>query len=114
MVGWSQAEGNVCRFNPLDTTQPLDGAPTCGSNVDGVKAYPSWADGVTETAQTLSNGDYTHIMNDLRASANPIQTANDIANSVWGTGQLAVTCITQTADDPGTFEAWGNKIINGA
>ena len=109
LVGWMQAEGSPCGFNPLDTTQGFAGARNCNSV--GVKIYPSYADGVAATVNTLHNGYYGGILSALHASEVPTATGEAIATSKWGTGKLALECITDAYRSPSTYASWAAKAI---
>lgn len=56
VLSWQQAEGSKASFNPLATTQNMDGA-TCFNADPCVKNYRSREDGIRATLITLS-GDY--------------------------------------------------------
>lgn len=111
LVGWMQAEGSPCRNNPLDTTEDFAGATNCNSV--GVKNYAWLDDGVKATADTLhlNAGGYSAIRSCLAAAADPLETGAAIEHSAWGTGALALECITDARNDPATFAAWGAKTI---
>lgn len=104
-----QAEGNSCQYNPLNTEDSAPGSSNCNSV--GVQDFPSWQEGVQTIAGTLQNGYYNDILADLKASADPSTTGTDIANSPWGTGQLALECIND-AKDSSTFNDWASKVID--
>lgn len=85
LTAWQRAEGGSASFNPLNTTQPLQGASNY--NGVGVRNYPSAQAGLAATKQTLLNGHYNSIVGLLRsgkASADQIGTA--VEQSPWGTG----------------------------
>ena len=86
---WHAAEGggdkNAANFNPLNTTQGARGAGSINSV--GVKSYRNAMQGLTATVQTLLNGHYDHIVQDLRSGrASAAQLGTDVAHSPWGTG----------------------------
>lgn len=82
---WERAEGGSASFNPFNTTQPFAGASNYNSV--GVRNYRSLQDGLKATAQTLLNGHYTKLVQDLRSGkATAAELATDVANSPWGTG----------------------------
>lgn len=87
LVAWMGGEGTTARFNPLATTQPANGATTFNSV--GVKNYPDYSTGVSATVQTLQNGYYPGIVNDLRKGNVPpeqIIQNNQKEFATWGTG----------------------------
>lgn len=64
IIAWAQREGgnwgNSAHFNPLNTTQSLNGSTSMNSV--NVQAFKSWDDGLAATAQTLRNGRYADIL----------------------------------------------------
>lgn len=79
-------EGSHAAYNPMDTTQPYQGATDY--NPTGVRNYPSWKAGVTATVLTLKNGYYTDIVNALSAGNGELaSTLWD--SSPWGTQNVA-------------------------
>jgi len=62
---WFAHEGTTAQNNPMATTQNAAGATQFNSA--GVKNYPSAAEGITATAQTLENGLYPAIVMALRS-----------------------------------------------
>lgn len=107
-----QAEGSPCSYNPLDSTLEEPGATNC--NGVGVKNYESLADGVAATAATLgeSQSGYADIRAGLQAGSDPVSIGTAIADSAWGTGQLALQCIEDAANNPATYAAWAAKPIS--
>ncbi len=86
---WSHAESgsNVMRWNnPLNTTQPYPGATN--ANSVGVKIYPNASAGAQATANTLLNGYYPDIVQNLRSGLPTSQwsTKAQAQVSKWGTG----------------------------
>jgi hypothetical protein len=81
---WELAEGghwnNSARYNPLNTTMNAPGAHSINSV--GVKAYTSWAQGLSATVATLRN--YRGILAALR-SGNYSQFRSAVYSSSWGT-----------------------------
>lgn len=65
LQNWYAHEGTTAQNNPMATTQNASGATSFNSA--GVKNYPTAAEGVTATAQTLENGRYPAIIMALRA-----------------------------------------------
>lgn len=94
MVAWARAEGghnqNSRRYNPLNTTLGMPGATNGGAQGD-IKAYLSYADGVTATVNNLLEPRYANIVAALRASDPPATVANLIGSpspvdgKQWGT-----------------------------
>lgn len=88
---WARAEGGTARFNPLNTTEPWQGATDY--NQDGVKNYPTSADGIAATYLTLVNGHYIGIVNTMRAgraSARWCVERNAAEFDTWGTGSKLI------------------------
>ena len=106
MLGWMQGEGSPCNNNPLDTTQDYSSSTDC--NTFGVKNYGSMDVGVKATVATIQNGYYNDIISDLVNNADPITTANDIANSPWGTHDA----VSATQYCQGNFDACCNAGVN--
>lgn len=98
LVSWMQAEGSEARFNPLATTQDWEGATDFNSV--GVKNYASLGDGVAATARTLNYGadrglyGYKPIRRRLRRNAWAYWTLRAVEVSQWGTGGLALRCLS--------------------
>ena len=88
---WRQSEGGRAAHNPFNTTMKADGATTY--NYAGVKNYTSREQGISATIKTLKLGYYTEIVDCLRRSADPKETAQALKNSPWGTGALALKVI---------------------
>ena len=107
MLGWMQGEGSPCNNNPLDTTQ--DGTSSSDCNSVGVKNFPTMADGVKTTIACLENGYYPDIISDLQNDASPLTTANDIANSPWGTHDA----VSATQYCISNFDACCNTVVPG-
>lgn len=71
VVGWTTAEtatNSGAKFNLLNTTQPITDATDFNSV--HVKNYSSYNEGIQETAITLENGRYPHILNALKTNNN--------------------------------------------
>ncbi len=68
------------------------------------------------TAATLNANErgYSAIRDGLKAGSNPVTIGQAIANSAWGTGQLALECITEAANSPSVFAEWSAKTIPGS
>jgi hypothetical protein len=83
---WIKAEGTSAAFNPLATVRKAPGATDF--NTTGVKNFPSYAQGVETTAQALTNGLYTNVLDALYKGDDPYAVADAIAASPWGSGKL--------------------------
>lgn len=83
---WIKAEGTSASFNPLATVRKAPGATDF--NTTGVKNFVSYSQGVETTAQALTNGLYTNVLNALYKGNDPYAVADAIANSPWGSGSL--------------------------
>jgi hypothetical protein len=83
LAAWMAGEGTQARWNPLATTEPWPGATLFNSA--GVKNYPTRADGIEATLQTLRNGDYPHLLAALHFGASAPATVVSVAVSPWGT-----------------------------
>jgi len=96
IVAWETAEGggfgNLAAYNPLNTTQVLDGSWPI--NYAGVQSYTSYQNGLTATIETLGYSSYVPIIDSFDAGAPPVYTAQAIGDSPWGTpGFLVSECI---------------------
>lgn len=101
-----RAENTKAANNPLATTQPANGASDFNSS--GVKNYPSFQTGVTATIQTLQNGYYNGIVNDLRKgniSPYNIITNNAAEFDKWGTGAGLLSSLSG-GPAPGPVSIW--------
>ena len=93
LVAWQRAEGIAGTFNPLNTTQEMDGATDFNSV--GVKNYRTFLQGVEATAKTLNYGadrglyGYRAIRKRLRGNSFAWLTLRAVERSAWGTGGLA-------------------------
>lgn len=91
---WEGAEGgawnNDAAANPLNTTQPEPG--DWSINSVGVKAYPSWSEGLRANATAITNGLYGGILSALRAGNNAQAVADAVASSPWGTAPFEAAC----------------------
>jgi hypothetical protein len=83
MVAWQSAEGTMATWNPLATTYQMPGATEFNSV--GVKNYTSLAQGIQAIILTLGSPNYGYpsVVSDLRASADPVVTAEAINASGW-------------------------------
>lgn len=88
---WQRAEGGRASNNPLNTTEPMNGATDYNSA--GVKNYPTPVCGISATALTLILAPYHHLWVDLQAgtfTARELVTRNEEAFNTWGTGAANV------------------------
>lgn len=103
VVAWEASEGTQATWNPLATTKDMPGATTFNSH--GVKNYRSKEQGIEATILTLRlpNRGYEPIVARLRASAEPIGTAEAIRDSRWcagcAGGQYVVGIIAAVEED---------------
>lgn len=86
LYAWRQAEGGKAAFNPFNTTQKAEGATNYNSV--GVKNYTSAEQGVAATVKTITNGKYESIINSLKMDKPPMETAEALVASPWGTSGL--------------------------
>lgn len=86
LYAWRQAEGGKAAFNPFNTTQKAEGATNYNSV--GVKNYTSAKQGVAATVKTITNGRYESIINSLKMDRPPMETAEALVASPWGTSGL--------------------------
>ncbi|MGH3094715.1 MAG: M15 family metallopeptidase [Streptosporangiales bacterium] len=107
LAAWHQAEGGSATWNPFNTTQPAPGATQYNSV--GVKNYPSQQVGIRATIETLTNGNYSHILEALRAQSVDIHAvAGAVDGSVWGTKHMSD--VTQSCT---IIQAAGNVDMSG-
>jgi len=95
VTAWQRTEGggpggDGATYNNLNTTQPEPGDYSINSV--GVKAYPSYSEGLQANATAITNGLYGPILSALRAGDNAQAVANAVASSPWGTGSFSATC----------------------
>jgi hypothetical protein len=86
LYAWRQSEGGKAAFNPFNTTQKAEGATNY--NKVGVKNYTSAEQGIVATIKTITNGRYNSIINSLKMDKPPMETAEALVASPWGTGGL--------------------------
>lgn len=85
LVAWQACEGMpLSTNNPMATTEP---APDAGAwNSEGVKTYPTTAEGIQATVRTLLNGRYPQIVAALRSGSVTAFLAAPGEIGTWGTG----------------------------
>lgn len=86
LYAWRQSEGGKAAFNPFNTTQKAEGATNY--NKVGVKNYTSAEQGINATIKTITNGRYESIINSLKMDKPPMETAEALIASPWGTSSL--------------------------
>lgn len=86
LYAWRQSEGGKAAFNPFNTTQKAEGATNY--NKVGVKNYTSAEQGIAATIKTINNGRYESIISALRQDKPPMETAEALVASPWGTSSL--------------------------
>lgn len=88
VVAWAAAEGSSAAWNPLDTTEPWEGATDYNSA--GVKNYPDQAGGIAATLATLRNGLYGPVLTALSTSpVDAYAVARAVGETPWGTGNFS-------------------------
>lgn len=103
MMAWMEGEDTEAAFNPLATTQSMEGASMF--NYAGVRNYRSVEDGVEATRRTLIYGasrdlyGYAPILRRLQRSAMPRRTLRAVKKSMWGTGDLALSALGRVKAD---------------
>lgn len=88
IYAWRQTEGGKATYNPFNTTKKMPGSTLYGKNVAGVQNYTSPQQGVDATVATMLLPYYTSVIQLLRADATPVDVANAIIASPWGTKGL--------------------------
>ncbi|MFZ4585062.1 MAG: hypothetical protein ACOYNI_07510 [Acidimicrobiia bacterium] len=83
MKAWQLAEGTRARFNPLATTRRRFGATNF--NKVGVKNYPTYADGLAATIETINLRYYDFVRQELTNANDAMGVAWAVALSPWGT-----------------------------
>lgn len=95
LAAWSYCEkphdagGSWQWNNPLNTTEPCCGW-TGNVNGDGVKMYPTPADGILATVKTLKNGDYPTLVQALLTSNAPLFFSATGEMATWGTDMACI------------------------
>ena len=95
VVAWANAEGGAwggdgATDNPLNTTQPEPGDYSINSV--GVKAYPSWQEGLQANVTAITNGLYGSVLSALSAGDDAQADADAVAASPWGTLPFHASC----------------------
>lgn len=86
VYAWRQSEGGKAAFNPFNTTQNAEG--TTKYNSVGVRNYTSAEQGIAATIKTITNGRYGSIIDSLKQDSPPMETAEALVASPWGTSSL--------------------------
>lgn len=88
LVAWQLAEFTQAAWNPLATTYPMPGSTVFNSS--NVRNYPSLAEGLQATRNTIVNGSssfgYGAIVSTLSQCSDPMTTARAINASAWCRG----------------------------
>lgn len=82
VVAWQTGENTTARFNPLATSQEMDGATVFNSH--GVKEYATFEDGIAATVKTLSYAydGYADILAGLQTN-DPERAMAGLTRSPW-------------------------------
>ena len=86
VYAWRQSEGGKAAFNPFNTTLWLPG--TTKYNSVGVRNYTSAEQGIAATIDTIAHSRYSLIVKSLRQDRPPMETAEALVVSRWGTSSL--------------------------
>lgn len=97
IYAWRQTEGGKAAYNPFNTTHKLPGSTLYANNKHGVQNYATPRDGVRATITTMTNGKYDSILALLRSDAAPVDVANAIIASPWGTKGLLLDVLAMYA-----------------
>ena len=95
VTAWEQAEGggpggDGAAYNNLNTTEPEPG--DWSINSVGVRAYPSYGEGLQANVTAITNGLYGGVLSALRAGSNAQAVADAVASSPWGTAPFEAAC----------------------
>jgi hypothetical protein len=95
VTAWEQAEGggpggDGAAYNNLNTTQPEPG--DWSINSDGVKAYPSYQEGLQANVTAITNGMYGPVLGALQTGNDAQAVADAVASSPWGTEPFDASC----------------------
>ena len=88
IYAWRQTEGGKATYNPFNTTKKMPGSTRYKTNVANVQNYLTPQQGVDATVATMLLPHYTSVIQLLRADATPVDVANAIIASPWGTKGL--------------------------
>jgi hypothetical protein len=88
IYAWRQTEGGKATYNPFNTTKKMPGSTRYKTNVANVQNYTTPQQGVDATVATMLLPYYTSVIQLLRADATPVDVANAIIASPWGTKGL--------------------------
>lgn len=88
IYAWRQTEGGKATYNPFNTTKKMPGSTRYKTNVANVQNYLTPQQGVDATVATMLLPAYTSVVQLLRADATPVDVANAIIASPWGTKGL--------------------------
>lgn len=87
VVNWTMQEDNQPQpgFNLLNTTQPLDGSTGTGTQ-GNIQVYKTFADGISATTETLKNGRYPALLQELQFNGVADNPEVESEMGTWGTG----------------------------
>lgn len=95
---WAAAENTTAKWNPFGSTQGAQFPVTHNSsgtlNSARVRDYPDWQTGVTYTAQCISNGNYSQLLNLVQLGQSSTSMALALSKSQWGTRLGAFNILT--------------------
>lgn len=99
LCAWHAKEGGSAQWNPLNTTEPAEGATDY--NTVGVKNYPSMAAGIEATAATLCNGHYPNLLHLFEGQPAAMSIASCLPDlNIWGTGTFTAEVESIQQGDP--------------
>lgn len=104
LVTWQSAEGSKAKWNPLATTKIMQGSTNF--NRTGVQNYTSMEQGLLATRLTLEQGTghgYERILNRIKKNAPARDILEAVADSDWGTGDLALRILDDVKDDYSSY-----------
>jgi len=93
VYAWRQSEGGKAAFNPFNTTLWLPG--TTKYNSVGVRNYTSAEQGIAATIKTIKDPRYESIVKSLEMDNPPMETAQALVASPWGTSGLIKEVISR-------------------
>lgn len=113
LVAVMRGEDSHAQWNPMDTEEP--GSGDWNYNPQGVKDYPTFAEGVVETRATLADGYYPQI--DALLS-DPATTAAQIVScpewATWGTFASGAQGLRTLWDVQATWPDEGDVLVAGS
>lgn len=100
IVAWASMENTQALNNPLATERVVNLGET-DFNTSGVKNYPNFQIGLDALQQTITNGLYQNLLNEL-SNGNYNSITNAIDNSPWGTKGVNGVIVT--------YDFWNTNI----